>query len=375
MNINKYHIYFWGLQFSFLLILDYLYLKERFIIGREFFMMFMQLSIFYSFLFALVKFKKGSVLAWLGSIGLFLLSFGFILFLNYLRGKLAAYYIPGAVMHATFGVLLNDTLGYYNTLALYATGYYFLMRSNTKQKELRQLSAAKSAQDLAAAQLATHNAQLRQEVLELEINFLRAQINPHFLYNTLNNFYSEAVTANQPNLAEGLHNLSKIMRYSLETTQGDQLVPLEMEVAQLKRVIAIHQLRFGGKAHISFKADGPLANAQMAPLVFVTLLENALKHGDANNADSPIALWLSVDAQRIYFTISNKKAAAPAIEDSHGIGLRNIEKRLQAVYGNNYQFGIEDKTYSYQVMLVINHADAANSNQPATKSTLTKINS
>lgn len=373
MNINKYHFYYWFFHYSVVVSLDIFYYKEKFNIATELLMVFTQLSVFYSFLFVIVKFKKDSFWAILRSGVFFLLSFTYIFFLIYLRGRLFKSY--GIIVYSTFNDLLVDTIFRYFQFGLYSVGCYFIMRYATKQKELRQLSEAKATQDLAAAQLAAHNAQLRQEVLELEINFLRAQINPHFLYNTLNNFYSEAVTANQPNLAEGLHTLSKIMRYSLETTQGGQLVPLEMELAQLKRVIAIHQLRFGGKAHISFKAEGQLANAQIAPLIFVTLLENALKHGDASHAESPIVLWLSVDAQRIYFTIGNKKAATPAIDDSHGIGLRNIEKRLQAVYGNNYQFGIEDKTDSYQVMLVINHTAAANGNQPARESTFNKINS
>lgn len=373
MNINKYHIYYWLAYSIFFLSIDYPMFGAQFRILRELLVLFVDICLFYSFLFALVNFRKDNVFNFIRSCLLFLFSFALSFCFGYVRESLAKYY--GITQYTSTKEFLYDCTTFFVQFAFYATGYYYATRYATKQKELRQLSEAKAAQDLAAAQLAAHNAQLRQEVLELEINFLRAQINPHFLYNTLNNFYSEAVTANQPNLAEGLHTLSKIMRYSLETTQGGQLVPLEMEVAQLKRVIAIHQLRFGGKAHISFKADGPLAHAQMAPLVFVTLLENALKHGDANNADSPIALWLSVDAQRIYFTISNKKAAARAIDDSHGIGLRNIEKRLQAVYGNNYQFGIEDKTDSYQVMLVINHAGTANSHQPATKSTPNKINS
>ena len=213
--------------------------------------------------------------------------------------------------------------------------------------EIEELEEQQIAKDLA-------NAQLRQNILELENNFLRAQINPHFLYNTLNVFYAQA----QP-LSEALSNsiltLAKIMRYSLETTQGGHLVPLEMEVAHLRRVISIHQLRFDNQLQINFTVEEPLGEVKIVPLIFITLLENALKHGEASDPDSPIALWLAADTSRIYFTIRNK-IGNQSRDRSLGIGMENIKKRLQAVYGERHQFDVENKDGIYQVVLVIEHA-------------------
>jgi two-component system, LytTR family, sensor kinase len=355
MNINRHHIYFWSCFFAISMLLDYLQTPNEFNLIRHLYIAVVDLSIFYGFLLVLVQFKKGTILGWIKNFVSISLSFSLVLFLNHVRGKIAQYY--NVEMFKSFSDLFYDTIYIYLSISVYTVGYYFLTRSNQKQKELRQLSEAKAAQDLAAANLAAHNAQLRQEVLELENNFLRAQINPHFLYNTLNTFYTEAVTANQPELAEGLLKLAKVMRYSLETTDGGHLVPLEMEVAHLRRVIAIHQRRFGRRAQISFTTQGSLDQAQMAPLVFITLLENALKHGEASQPDDPIALWLMVDAQRLHFTISNRKGPANG-DPSHGIGLDNIKKRLKSMYGQHHRFGIEETDTHFKALLVIDYVAA-----------------
>jgi two-component system, LytTR family, sensor kinase len=362
MNINKKHIYFWLFFLSFFILLDYLQYPDYTFIQRELYMAFMQLCIFYSFLFALVKFKKGTFVGWLKSISLFVLSFVFIVFLNYWRGKLAALF--DVTMHGSIYLLLLDTIRYYCTFAFFALGYYSLARYATKQKELRQLAEQKAAQDVANAQLATHNAQLaltnaemKQDILELENNFLRAQINPHFLYNTLNIFYDRALDKDEE-LAESIIALSEIMRYSLETSHGGQLVPLQIEVEHLRRVIGMYQLRFDNKLRIEFTVEGQYSHPQVVPLIFITLLENALKHGKVDDGDNPVALWLSADATHIYFTIRNKKAES-AVVQSHGVGLANIRKRLDNVYGNRCRFGVEETADSYHVILAIEHSEAS----------------
>jgi len=362
MSINRNHAYFWLLYYTFLITLDFIRYKENFSIVRDLYMMFMQISIFYTFLFVLFRFSIKSFWHTARSIGFFLLSFSFILLLNYYRGKVSAYY--GQPLHETFEELLLNTVSYYNVLAFYALGYYYLTRSNRKEKKLRLLSEEKAVQDVAAAQLVAQNAQMKQSILELENNFLRAQINPHFLYNTLNVFYAQAQPFSEP-LGNSILTLAKIMRYSLETTQGGHLVPLEMEVAHLRRVISIHQLRFDNQLQINFTVEEPLGEVKVVPLIFITLLENALKHGETSDPDSPIALWLAADTSRIYFTIRNKIGNQPR-DQSLGIGMENIKKRLQAVYGDRHQFGIEEKDGHYHVVLAIEHSNNGELNVKAT---------
>jgi two-component system, LytTR family, sensor kinase len=362
MNINKYHIYFWLFFLSFFILLDYLQYPKYTFIQRELYMAFLQLCIFYSFLFALFKFKTGTLVVWAKSISLFVLSFAFIMFLNYWRGKLAALY--GAIPHGTFYMLLFDTIRLYSTLAFFATGYYYLKRYGLKQKELKLLAEEKAAQDVAKAQLAVdnaelaaHNAGLRQNLLEAENSFLRAQVNPHFLYNTLNLFYAQALPLSKP-LANNIVVLAEIMRYSLEATESNTLVPLRMEVDQLERVLALHQLRFGGKLHIALTINGQSDGINVAPLVFITLLENALKHGELNDPAAPVTLWLATDDSQIYFTIRNKKSTDPP-EHSHGIGLHNIKKRLHNIYDDDYRIVIDDTADWFEVMLTIKYSGKA----------------
>jgi len=321
------------------------------------------LCIFYSFLYAILHFKRNNIRDWIKSISLFLLSFGLVLFLNYWRGELAAYY--DIMLHESFSKLLYDTIRIYSALAFYSLGYYYLTRYGSKQKELKELAEQQAATELAKAQLALSNAELaarnaglRQELLEVENNFLRAQVNPHFLYNTLNLFYAKALPANKE-LANGILTLADIMRYSLEATESSQLVPLQMEVAQLRRVIDIHQLRFGNHLNIDFAAEGEYQVVNVAPLIFITLLENALKHGELNDPACPVTVRLFVDDARIYFTIQNKKSTDPP-EHSHGIGLDNIKKRLNNVYGNRYSFSIEESVDYYHVTLTIEHSAGSN---------------
>lgn len=368
--INRYHIYFWVSFFGFFMLLDYLQYPEYFYIGRQLYIPVVQLSIFYSFSYIITFFKADSLRAWAKFIGLLILSFGLIVFLNYWRGKIAEYY--GVIMHGSVDKLLYDTVRQYCGLAFYVIGYYYINRSKHKEKQLRQLAEQQAAKDIAAAQLAAHNAQLaannaqlaasnaqmRQEVLELENNFLRAQINPHFLYNTLNTFYAKALPLSQE-LADAIITLAGIMRYSLQMEQHGQLTALKMEVAHLERVITMHRMRFGNKCHINFTIEGPCEQYKVVPLIFITLLENAIKYGVVDDPVDPVTLQLSVKGPYIQFFIRNKKMGKPP-QPSHGIGLHNIRKRLTHVYGTQYQLNINDTATHYQVLLDIEYKESEN---------------
>lgn len=361
---NKYHFYFWPPMIIFFILLDYLQFPEYTFWQRELYMAFVQLCIFYSTLFVLVRFKRRTIENWIASICRLLLSFGFIMFLNHWRGKIAALF--GYNIHETFHLLFLDTIRIYWGLAFYAIGYYYITRSNRKEKELRYLAEAKAATDLA-------NAEMKQNLLQLENDFLRAQINPHFLYNTLNVFYAKAMGTN-PELAEGLVSLAEVMRYSLEATDNNQLAPLQTEVGHLERVIAIHRLRFGDDMKIEFIAEGPYGLVSIAPLILITLLENALKHGDVESGASPIRLWLCVDAERIYFTIQNNKTARPTGNGSLGIGLTNVRRRLTNVYGTGYTLEVFEEPDTYHVALVIAHNTIVNPGAVDTPTTTQAIN-
>jgi sensor histidine kinase YesM len=361
MNFTRFHIYFWLFFFSFFISLDYLQYPDETFYQRELYMAFLHLSVFYSFLFALVKSKKGTIENWVKSVGLFTLSFGFIMLLNHWRGKIAAKF--GYKLHDTFYLLFVDTIRIYCSFAFYAIGYYFLARSNRKEKELRLLSEAKAAQNLTNVQLELENAQLearnaamQQHMLELENDFLRAQINPHFLNNTLNALNAKALPLSQE-LADDVVALAGIMRYSLHTSRGQQLMPLHMEVEHLERVIALYRLRYGNILCLQFIKEGPYEQYSVAPLVLITLVENAMKHGVVNNPVHPVTIRLAATDTHLHFSVHNK-VGPPSIDPSHGIGLNNIRKRLSYIYGDRYRLHVAEANGHYEALLEIEHAAA-----------------
>ncbi|RYY58471.1 MAG: hypothetical protein EOO05_16350 [Chitinophagaceae bacterium] len=188
------------------------------------------------------------------------------------------------------------------------------------------------------------------EKIRLQNMFLRSQINPHFLHNTLNFLYAKSLPLS-PELSEGILTLSNVMRYSLQQEEDAKgMVYLDKEIEHLENVIAIHQMRFSNNLNIDFSVDGDTSGVKLIPLVFITLVENGLKHGQLGDSDSPLKIRLAVEAERIIFQISNRKKTGPR-EISHGIGIENIRKRLEYVYKTDYTFEIRDGGEFYFVEL------------------------
>ena len=203
-----------------------------------------------------------------------------------------------------------------------------------------------------AARLEKQTLEDEFEKIRLQNMFLRSQINPHFLHNTLNFFYARLLPVS-PELSEGILTLSNVMRYSLQQEEDEKgMVYLDKEVEHLYNVVAIHQMRFSNNLNIRFDVQGETAGVKLIPLVFITLLENAFKHGHLNDKNTPVHISLVVDQESILFRISNRKKSGPK-EISHGIGIGNIRKRLDYVYQGNYRFDIQDGGEHYRVELAL----------------------
>lgn len=200
---------------------------------------------------------------------------------------------------------------------------------------------------------------LENQKLELEIqnsqanfNFLKAQINPHFLHNTLNFFYAKALPLS-PELSEGILCLSDIMRYALNEGGKDEKALLKDEIEHLENVIRINQFRFSSNLHVELKVSGVTAGAKIVPFVLITLVENAFKHGDMKDPAKPLTIRITVDGRRLYFFCWNKKN--PGFKDhSTGIGLQNILKRLDIMYGDAYSYKVDEDANFYSTELIIN---------------------
>ncbi|MBA2330568.1 MAG: histidine kinase [Flavisolibacter sp.] len=194
--------------------------------------------------------------------------------------------------------------------------------------------------------------QLEVEKSNANFNFLKAQINPHFLHNTLNFLYAKSLPYSQE-LSEGILTLSDIMRYALsEGNAKDGKAPLKDEIEHVKNVIKINQLRFSNKLNVDLQVEGVINGASIIPFVLITLVENAFKHGELKTAENPIIIKIKVNDDSLWFFCSNKKKTGPK-ELSTGIGLVNIKKRLDLAYGNNYKFIVKEDSDFYITELSI----------------------
>lgn len=135
------------------------------------------------------------------------------------------------------------------------------------------------------------------------------------------------------------------MRYALhEGITIDGKAPLINEIEHLRNVIKINQLRFSNKLNVQLMLEGDISGSKIIPFVLITLVENALKHGDLKSTEYPVIFNIRMEGRMFYFNSFNKKKTG-AKELSTGIGLENLEKRLTLAYGNKYQFLIKAHSF------------------------------
>ncbi|MBB5396996.1 sensor histidine kinase [Mucilaginibacter sp. AK015] len=193
---------------------------------------------------------------------------------------------------------------------------------------------------------------LENQRLTAELSFLKSQINPHFLFNSLNSIYSLAYQKSDTT-PEAILKLSEIMRYMLYEC-NDNKVEMSKELQYLQNYIDLQKIRFGNKAFIDFEVNGEVSNQQIVPLLLISFIENAFKHGIANDALSPIKLRINLEDGHMYFFIQNKKHTHNR-DASGGIGLANVRRRLDLLYPGKYNLDIRDEadTYTCQLSLAL----------------------
>ena len=195
---------------------------------------------------------------------------------------------------------------------------------------------------------------LENKNLQSELSFLKSQINPHFLFNTLNSLY--ALTLKKSDKApELVLQLSDMMRYMLYKS-NEKEVPLEQEIQYIQNYLALERTRYGQQARIEFDYVGePASRYKIAPLLFITFLENSFKHGLSQSIqDGFVECLIYAEGDWIDFTIQNSKTQE---RDEHyfqgGIGLVNVRRRLELIYPNRYQLDISETEDTYIVNLRI----------------------
>jgi two-component system, LytTR family, sensor histidine kinase AlgZ len=193
--------------------------------------------------------------------------------------------------------------------------------------------------------------ELENEKLTAELTFLKAQINPHFLFNTLNNLYSLAFM-NSPNTTEVIAKLSQMMRYMIYDSNHEKVL-LSKEIEYIENYIDLEKLRLNNQIPIHFEVSGEVNQVKIVPLILITFLENAFKHGVSNNAtDAYILVKLSIENQELIYTVENSKLTKNNHEKS-GIGLQNVKRRLDLSYSNKHYLEVQDEEKTYKICLTL----------------------
>ncbi|RYU90309.1 sensor histidine kinase [Mucilaginibacter terrigena] len=186
------------------------------------------------------------------------------------------------------------------------------------------------------------NQEMEQEKISSELSFLKAQINPHFFFNTLNNIYALTVV-NVETSRTALHQLSRMMRYVLYDTQNSTAL-LSQEIAFIKDYISLMQLRLTERVTVNFITPNPLKEYPVAPMLFLTFVENAFKHGVSDTQPSTIDVIIEQNDNRINLMVKNAifKTQGSNIEENQGIGLNNTIRRLDLLYPGKYTLKADD---------------------------------
>ncbi len=339
-NKYKYHIYFWSFWGGLLLLQDglshYFSNSTKPLITWQyvyFFVLHMALvcGVTYGYAYLLKKFpySKSQVQWFLSSFFVFI---GVTLVFVFFRPTVDALLFSNKDAYKRsfqdyFPWLLRTTL----VFMIVGFGYRILMDYIVEQQ--RRLLLEKTA-------------------LSAELSALKNQINPHFLYNTLSYLYAQARPLSE-SLGEAILLLSDMMRYSLHETDERGLVVLEKEIEHIENYIQIHQLRFGNTLAVEFEVEGRYENKLILPLILISFVENAFKHGKTTDPQNPLVIKLTVHPDSsLSFFVKNRKTEGPK-EHSSGIGLLNVKRRLALAYPNAHQVTITDTKYYFEVSLTI----------------------
>jgi hypothetical protein len=197
--------------------------------------------------------------------------------------------------------------------------------------------------------------QAEKDKLNAELSFLKAQINPHFLFNTLNSIYSLAITERANETAAGIIKLSDMMRYISSATEK-HVVALTKELNYITNYIELQKKRFGDTVRISYSVNGTAEGKEIVPLILISFVENAFKHGINSEEDSVIEINIQIEKTALELNVFNNKVKVLHEEElASGLGIANTRNRLQLVYPDKHTLKIENtmKNFSVQLKLIL----------------------
>ncbi|OON66829.1 sensor histidine kinase [Hymenobacter sp. CRA2] len=232
------------------------------------------------------------------------------------------------------------------TLLIMLLGIYLRLGNDHQHEKRRRRQAERERQELEKQHLAA------------ELSLLKAQINPHFLFNTLNNIYSLATAHDvEAPAATAVLQLADLMRYLLYESATDT-VPLRKEIEHLRNFLSLHLLRLpgAGPERLRFEVAPELAEANLpvAPMLLLPLVENAFKHGDLTARPHAVELELTQNGAELVFSVQNRRRAPrPGPPQPGGVGLSNLRRRLHLLYPSRYGLHIEETADYYRATLTL----------------------
>ncbi|MFV5690846.1 sensor histidine kinase [Flavobacterium sp. LT1R49] len=190
---------------------------------------------------------------------------------------------------------------------------------------------------------------VEKDKMKSELSFLKAQINPHFLFNTLNSIYSLAIKKDDKT-ADAVVQLSELMRYII-TNANDDVIALDKEINYINNFVQLQKTRLGNTVKVDYVVEGNAFGKCITPLILISFIENAFKHGVNPNQNSDIVIRITIVGDYLTLFVSNYKVQS--IQSDSGIGLQNTIERLSLLYPNNHVLKIDDNQENYTVILTI----------------------
>ncbi len=199
---------------------------------------------------------------------------------------------------------------------------------------------------------------LTQEKLQAELKFLKTQIHPHFLFNTLNNLY--ALTLKKSDKApEMVLKLSELINYMLYECKSDQ-VPLSKEIKFIRNYVDIEKMRYGDKLDVDLKITGNIGERKIAPLILLPFVENSFKHGASENlSQSWVKISVDSHTDHLIIKVENSKSGENGQNGDAGIGIQNVRRRLDLLYNGKHELKIINGEETFLVVLSINTEEFA----------------
>lgn len=201
-----------------------------------------------------------------------------------------------------------------------------------------------------------HNQEIAKEKLAAELNFLKAQVHPHFLFNTLNNLYALTLQSS-PAAPKVVLKLSELMSYMLYDSQANSIL-LTKEILHIKNYLELEKLRYNSRLDVSLNVSGETDTKKIAPLLLIPFVENAFKHGVSNETDT---VWVTIDIKvktdwlivKVENSYTENEIVINKTHDKNGIGLQNIMRRLNLLYPHDHELVLKKESDRYLVDLKI----------------------